>query len=218
MGGLYPAVAKYAEFQLPSTFHAGSGSTRPPLMHGVTGTKMKNYIRRARTDDAIELANLAAKTFEATYHDLTPVQVDDYVRQVFSVSLLQRELSDPNVLLLVAVCGEFVGYAQFKPNEVPNGITGARPIELVRLFLKRGVQRCGIGTGLLEKGFRWAVRQHYDSCWLKVWDQNQDAINFYERKKFKIVGETRYTAGGLNDRVLLMETEIPSLECGKDHI
>ncbi len=101
---------------------------------------MKNYIRRARTEDAIELANLAAKTFEATYHDHTPVQVDDYVRQVFSVSLLQRELSDPNMLLLVAVCGEFIGYAQFRPNEVPNGLTGARPIELVRLFLKRGNQ------------------------------------------------------------------------------
>ena len=173
---------------------------------------MKNYIRRARTEDVIELANLAAETFEATYDDLTREQVDDYVRQVFSVSLLQRELSDPNVLLLVAVCEEFVGYAQFRPNEVPNGPTGACPIELVRLFLKRGVQRCGIGAGLLEKGFRWAMRQQYDSCWLKVWDQNQDAINFYERKKFRIVGETRYTDGGLNDRVLLMEIALSSLE------
>jgi ribosomal protein S18 acetylase RimI-like enzyme len=173
---------------------------------------MKDYIRRARTEDAMDRANLAAKTFEETYDDLTRVQVDEYVRQVFSVSLLQRELSDPNVLLLVAVCGEFVGYAQFRPNEVPNGLTGARPIELVQLFRKRGVQRCGIGTGLLEKGFRWAMRQHYDSCWLKVWDQNQDAINFYERKKFRIVGETRYADGGLNDRVLLMEIAISSLE------
>ena len=40
---------------------------------------------------------------------------------------------------------------------------------------------------------------------MKVWDQNQEAIDFYEKRKFKIAGATNYAHGGLSDRVLMME-------------
>ena len=180
-------------------------------------TRQRHEIRRGRTDDAIKLTDLAHKTFEETYPDLTREQVDEYVRQVFSLSVFQRELADPSVLILIAKCPDLIGYALFKGNEVPNEIAGPRSIEMVRLFLRREAQGRGIGTTLLEEGLRWGSLQAYDSCWLKVWDQNQEAIDFYQKRKFGIVGATNYAHGGLSDRVLMMDRSISPSELSIDH-
>jgi ribosomal protein S18 acetylase RimI-like enzyme len=40
--------------------------------------------------------------------------------------------------------------------------------------------------------------------WLKVWDQNTRAIEFYEQKGFQVQGSVEYTEGGMDDEVLIM--------------
>jgi ribosomal protein S18 acetylase RimI-like enzyme len=165
-------------------------------------------IRCGQVEDVISLAKLAAETFEATYPDLTKKEVKEYVQQVFSVTEIRAELAHAGIFLLVDSSDNLAGYSHLKASDAPSEVCALRPIELVRLFLVDSAKGRGLGHMLLSKGLRWSSRRGYDSCWLKVWDQNPGAIGFYEKQGFHIAGESQYTTGGMDDRVLLMVKSI----------
>jgi len=165
-------------------------------------------IRPARLEDAASLQHLAAQTFFETYPDLTDREAENYIDSEFPLVKLKTELTDETVLFLVAHSTDLVGYTQFARGQAPPEINAVTPVELVRLFIRRAAQGRHLGSDLLEEGIRWGARSNSDVIWLKVWDQNPKAINFYRRRGFVIVGETRYTNGGMNDRVLLMAKSI----------
>jgi ribosomal protein S18 acetylase RimI-like enzyme len=162
-------------------------------------------LRVATKSDLISLSTLASRTFLETYDDLTEEEGSTYIEEFFSESALADHLDSAKSQIFVVEDQQLVGYMLLSINTPPIILSDEPNIECVRLFLDQSVQGKGIGNRLLNTALVWASENGFKVLWLKVWDQNTSAISFYEKNQFSIIGNTSYTEGGMNDRVLIME-------------
>lgn len=163
-------------------------------------------IRPAEERDAGVLADLGARTFADSYScTLSAEDLDDYLHKTFSTERMLEEIADPEILLFVGVVsGTICAYAKLQPTPPRQYVRGLNPIELLRLYVLRAWKGRGIGTALLEAGLNAASDRAYQTCWLKVWDGNAKAIEFYAQKGFSRVGNEPYPVGGTARNVVLM--------------
>jgi ribosomal protein S18 acetylase RimI-like enzyme len=163
-------------------------------------------IRPAQERDADLLADLGARTFSDAYsHTLSAEDLDDYLRKAFSRERVLEDIADPDVLLFMGLISNTpCAYIKLQPTSVRQRICGANPIELLRLYVLPGWKGRGIGTALMDAAFEAARDKGYKTCWLKVWDENTQAIDFYANKGFAIVGNEPYPVGSTSRNVVLM--------------
>src|SRR5690349_16251048 len=96
-------------------------------------------IRRGTVEDAALLSELGARTFSETFAaDNTAEDLAAYIATNFNVAQQTAELEDPASIFLIAeVEGRAAGYAKLHDGEPENGVEGANPVELVRLYVSR---------------------------------------------------------------------------------
>ena len=170
--------------------------------------KSQNEVREATELDCEALSLLASSTFIESYDDLSPEETANYVSEFFTQEKFLGHIRSPDSQILVADEGSLVGYILLQRTNAPESISMQYQVECVRLFVKKSAQGRNWGSRLLDEGLRSSQREGHDSLWLKVWDKNENAIRFYEKKGFRCLGETSYTEGGMNDRVLIMGRSI----------
>ncbi len=163
-------------------------------------------IRPAQESDADSLADLGARTFSDAYSSIVPAKdLEDYLGKAFSTEQVLEDIASPDVLILVAAnSNKICGYIKLQATPAPEHIDAKNPIELMRLYILRDWQGCGIGTALMDAGFIAAKDRAYKTCWLRVWEGNQRAIDFYENKGFATVGSEPYQVGSSSEDVVLM--------------
>jgi len=163
-------------------------------------------IRPAEERDADLLADLGARTFSDAYsRTLSAEDLDDYLCEAFSREQMLEDITDPEVLLFLGlISNTLCAYIKLQPTSVCECIYGANPIELLRLYVLPGWKDRGIGTALLDVGLKAARDKTHETCWLKVWDENTKAIEFYANKGFAIVGNEPYPVGSTSRNVVLM--------------
>src|SRR2546423_7819796 len=93
-------------------------------------------IRRADAEDAGLLTELGARTFSETFAaDNIPEDMAAYLAASFNLAQQTNELADAASSFFIAEVGGLpVGYAQLHAGEPADGVEGAKPIELVRLY------------------------------------------------------------------------------------
>jgi ribosomal protein S18 acetylase RimI-like enzyme len=161
-------------------------------------------IREATEHDIESLSLLASSTFIDAYDDLSPEESAIYVSEFFTHAKLEGLVRSPESHILVADEGSLVGYILLEKGESPVSTSIPFQIECVRLFVKKSAQGRNLGSRLLDEGLRISRQNSFDALWLKVWDENESAIRFYEKKGFHRLGVTSYTDGGMNDQVIIM--------------
>ena len=163
-------------------------------------------IRPAEKRDADLLADLGGRTFSDAYScTLSAEDLDDYLGKAFSREQMLEDIADPNVLLFLGlISNTLCAYIKLQPTPARQCVRGTNPIELLRLYVLPGWQGRQIGTALLDTGLKAAREKTYDTCWLKVWDENARAIEFYTNKGFAIVGNEPYPVGNDSRNVVLM--------------
>ncbi len=82
-----------------------------------------------------------------------------------------------------------------KRNFHEEGVTGASPIELCRLYNLQEFIGKGIGKSLMLKCLEFAEENRHDTIWLGVWESNNLAINFYRKFGFEKCGEHVFRLG-----------------------
>ncbi|MHC4120065.1 MAG: GNAT family N-acetyltransferase [Planctomycetota bacterium] len=172
----------------------------------MSGSDKNLLIRPAEADDARVLADLGARTFSDSYScTLSAEDLDDYVNRAFSREQMLEDIANPEVLLFLANASDTIcAYAKLQPTPARKCVRGVKPIELLRLYALDGWKGRGIGTALLDVALGAAREKGYETCWLKVWDQNTRAIEFYANKRFAIVGDEPYPVGNDSRNVVLM--------------
>ncbi len=163
-------------------------------------------IRPAEERDAGLLADLGGRTFSDAYScTLSAKDLDDYLGKAFSREQMLEDIADPEVLLFLGlISNTLCAYIKLRPTPTRRCVRGANPIELLRLYVLPGRQGRKIGTALLDVGLKAARDKAYDTCWLKVWDENAKAIEFYTNKGFATVGNEPYPVGSDSRNVVLM--------------
>src|SRR5687767_15386715 len=95
-------------------------------------------IRPGTLEDSKPLTDLAYTTFwDAFAHHPknAPDDLNHYMRQAFSLEQTTTELQDGKSIFLIAeIDGEAAGYAKIIIDNIEEGITAERPIELNRLY------------------------------------------------------------------------------------
>ena len=167
-------------------------------------------IRRATPDDASLLADLGARTFQETFAaDNTADDMATYLTSNFSPTQQAAELAHPDSTFLIAeVEGIAAGYAKLHVSEPAEGINGARPIELVRLYVSSEWFGRGVGEALMRSCLDESLRAGYETIWLGVWERNARAQAFYNKWDFRAVGEHIFQLGSDTQRDILMERSV----------
>lgn len=153
-------------------------------------------IRRATPADAAALSAFARDIFRATFApDNQPGDVESYVVEVFSPAQQEREIRDPDSLvLLVETDGSIAGYAHLVRAGTAE-VEATRPVELRRFYIAQHLQGTGAAHRLMERVLDESRATGGDVLWLGVWERNPRAIAFYRRKGFERVGEHHFQLG-----------------------
>lgn len=164
------------------------------------------YVRRATPEDAELLAELGTRTFSETFAaDNRPEDMAAYVADAFSVAQQAAELADPLATILIAeVEGRAAGYAQLHAGQRAEGVEGASPVELVRLYVSGEWLGRGVGPALMQACLDEARAGGHRTIWLGVWERNGRAQAFYRKWNFRAVGEHVFQLGTDRQRDIVM--------------
>jgi ribosomal protein S18 acetylase RimI-like enzyme len=167
-------------------------------------------IRRAHLVDASLLVELGARTFSETFAaDNSPEDMAAYLASSFNLARQTAELDDPASTFFIAeVGGVAAGYAKLQAGEPAEGVEGAKPVELVRLYVSREWLGRGVGEALMRACVDEAQRAGHETIWLGVWERNGRAQAFYRKWNFRAVGEHVFQLGSDPQTDILMERAV----------
>ena len=167
-------------------------------------------IRRANREDGGLLAELGARTFAETFAtDNSPEDMAAYIAASFNLRQQMAELADPASTFLIAeVGGAAAGYAKLHAGEPLEGVEGANPVELVRLYASREWLGRGVGQALMCACVDEARQAGHRTIWLGVWERNGRAQAFYRKWNFRAVGEHVFQLGSDPQTDILMERAV----------
>ncbi len=168
------------------------------------------FIRRASRNDAETLTELGIRTFRDTFGpDNDSQDLEAYLTSAFTPPQIASELADPTVTFLLAYAAEKpIGYAKLKPGQVPVCVHSFKPVELVRLYVEKGVIGKGYGAALMAACIEEARQSGYETLWLGVWKRNERAQNFYRKRGFRQVGSKEFIVGKDVQKDLIMERRL----------
>ena len=155
-------------------------------------------IRRARADEAARLSALMRELFlEAYRHCSTPENVAAFLDATYSERQQRAELDDPAVDTVVVEDGaDWLGFAQLRFGKpAPSGVMLCNGAELGRIYLAARAQGRGIGQALLRDLEARTLARGRDGLWLNAWQEAPQAVAFYRREGFEIVGTTDFVVG-----------------------
>ncbi len=170
-------------------------------------------IHRAIQEDASIIANLGARTFEASFGTQNrPEDMEQYLASSFSTEQIEAEIADPaSTFLLAHEKGEAIGYAMLLDGKSPNSVNGSRPVELVRIYVEQEAIGRGYGSALMNACLETAESNGNRTIWLGVWERNEQAIGFYEKWGFAKVGVKEFVLGSDLQTDLIMERPVKLL-------
>ena len=153
-------------------------------------------IRQATACDHAPLADLWRRSVEATHHFLPSGEVEHLFHDVRNIYL-----SGVEVLWVaeLAHCGQAAS-AQRATGSSLAGFIGCNGAQVEMLFVEPRCFRHGVGRALLEH-----VRALHPRLTLDVNEQNPQALAFYERQGFKVVGRSALDGQGNPYPLLHME-------------
>ena len=158
-------------------------------------------IRHATIADVDLLADLAMRTFRDAFADLNdPDDMRCYLAQAFDPEQVAAEIRVPGSVFLLGYHDGFsrqkpVGYSRLAVAPAPEDVSGAKPVQLFRVYVESNAVGSGYGSALIKASLDEAARRGYETVWLSAWERNKRALRFYERWGFRVVGTTEFVLG-----------------------
>jgi ribosomal protein S18 acetylase RimI-like enzyme len=167
--------------------------------------------RRAVPADAGALAAFATRAFIQTYADHnTPEDMRDYLAASYGPEHQGRELSDPQMITVLAVSEDaIVGYGQVRRRAPPACVTEPEPAEIYRFYVDASAHGAGVAQRLMDASLAAARDLGATHVWLGVWERNARAIAFYRKSGFREVGSQYFQLGSDRQRDLVVLRAVP---------
>lgn len=158
---------------------------------------MELSLKKCGIHDLEPLRRIARETFISAFSDKNdPVDFKNYMDNAFSEEQIRRELVHPDSdFYLVRSEGINVGYLKLNYNNAQTDIRDAIACELERIYVSPDYQGRGIGRWMLDRVIELAGIKKKHFVWLGVWQENKDAVRFYEDYGFYKFGTHPYYIG-----------------------
>jgi ribosomal protein S18 acetylase RimI-like enzyme len=154
--------------------------------------------RIANGADATALAEFMSRNFLATYgHCSTPANITATVDKHYGIAAQERQIADPGrVNLLLEIDGEIAGHAQLRFDSTPPEEVEPLPAgEIARFYIDTAYHGRGLAQAMMAKSREIAAGRGARSLWLSVWQEQPQAIRFYEKEGFRIAGKLVFEVG-----------------------
>lgn len=167
-------------------------------------------LRKAALSDAAALAELAERTFRATFAaDNTEADMEAHCRASYSEAIQAGEIANPAMAtLLVEGDGRLLAFAQLRWEDAPACVlarmSAKGPGEIQRLYVDREWHGAGIAQELMHACLEQVRARGSDVVWLGVWERNPRAMAFYRKFGFVEVGDHVFAVGTDPQRDILM--------------
>lgn len=170
---------------------------------------MMMTIKKCTLEDLRELQKVSADTFNETFKDQnSPEQINAYLKREFNLQQLEKQLANrSSQFFFVYVNDEVAGYLKVNTDDAQSEKMGDESLEIERIYVKRKYQKYGLGKNLLNKAVEIAIEQKKKKIWLGVWEENENAIAFYQKKGFVQTGAHSFYMGD-EEQVDLIMTKI----------
>lgn len=150
-------------------------------------------IRKAKQEDANEIAEIMVSSWQKNFKKFVPEEVLQDMDSKKVSKAIGSSINDDNVLVAESdknVIG-FVGVGENRLTECPNW-----EAEIQAIHVDYDVKGSGVGTQLLEKAFIELEKLNYRVVGLSVFEDNP-ANKFYKKHGGNLVGKHQKNMGGV---------------------
>ncbi len=158
---------------------------------------MKIIIRQANEKDTKLIQNLSWQTFFDTYHkENSKEDMEVFLSTNFTYEVVSKELTDnANTFLVAYDMKQPAGYVKLTEGTWVKHLETDSSLEIARIYAVKEKIGRGVGKVLMEQCIAIAKERGKQVVWLRVWEKNQRAIQFYRRWGFEKFGEEIFLLG-----------------------
>lgn len=140
-------------------------------------------IRLAHTKDAFQIAQVHVESWYETYKSIVREEILEQLSVDQKMSIWEIVIDDPHQAVFVyEEHGRILGFADFY--FAPNAEIG----ELRAIYLLNEIHGRGVGSALMQQGFKLFKERNYKLINVEVFDRNSSRF-FYEKLEAYLVGE-----------------------------
>jgi ribosomal protein S18 acetylase RimI-like enzyme len=167
-------------------------------------------ITKCTISDLPELQKISGETFADTFGPFnSPENVKKYIQKSYSEEQLTNELTDSqSQFFFIKVNNRSAGYLKINVGDAQTENMGSDSLEIQRIYIRSQYKHQGLGSQLLAKGIAIARELNKSFVWLGVWENNHDALKFYQKFGFNQYSDHIFTLGGSEQRDLIMKKMI----------
>lgn len=156
-------------------------------------------IKIANNENIEVLALLGRITYAESHGHFIDDKNDliEYINNAFSISKTKEDVNNlKNIFYIIYVNELPVGYAKLILNEGYKNITSQNNCLLERIYILDDFIPMKIGKKFFAFLEDKARELNFDNMWLSVYIKNNRAIRFYQKNKFKEIGELNFLVNG----------------------
>jgi ribosomal protein S18 acetylase RimI-like enzyme len=172
--------------------------------------------RLAGPRDAPALADFMSRNFLAAYgHCSTPENIAAAIAEHYGLAAQLRQISDPNRANLLAetAAGVLAGHAQLHfDGETPDAVTLRPAADVARFYVDVAFHGQGVAQAMMAEVERIAAARGMRALWLSVWQEQPQAVRFYEKAGFLKAGTLVFVVGDDPKDDWLMVKRLPAPE------
>ncbi len=167
-------------------------------------------IRKVENHDLHTLQKIGKETFNETFAaDNSASDMEKYLEESFSFPKLKTELNNPNSAFYFAEDeNEVVGYLKVNIGDAQTENLLSNSFEIERIYVKANYHGQKIGKLLFNKAKHLAEEKKINKIWLGVWEENFNAIKFYEKNGFIVFGKHNFILGEDIQTDVMMKLEL----------
>ncbi|TGD82334.1 GNAT family N-acetyltransferase [Hymenobacter wooponensis] len=143
-------------------------------------------LRKASLCDVISLQQIGRQTFQETFAaSNSEDNMRAYLEEGFSAAKLTAELQNPeSTFYLAELNSTVIGYLKVNTGAAQTEQQSAASLEIERIYVLQAYHGKKVGQVLYEQAMQLATQAQVDFVWLGVWEQNAQAIRFYQKNGF----------------------------------
>ncbi|MEW9122648.1 MAG: GNAT family N-acetyltransferase [Thermotaleaceae bacterium] len=154
-------------------------------------------IKEYSLKDIEKIKHICEKTFYETFsNENTKEDMDNYLRDNFSYEQLKHEITnDYSIFYIVENNEVVVAYMKLNFDKAQTEVGHDNTLEVQRIYVLQECKGKNIGKKLIQKAIEIGKSNNLNYIWLGVWENNIDAIKFYEKQGFNKFGTHIFKLG-----------------------
>lgn len=149
---------------------------------------MENFlVKECSLEDIEKIKYISEKTFYETFsNENTKEDMENYSKENFSYEQLESEIkNNGSRFYIIENNEEVVSYMKLNFDKAQTETGHDNTLEVQRIYVLQEYKSKHIGKRLIQKSVEIGRDNNLNYIWLGVWENNINAIKFYEKQGFE---------------------------------